>query len=248
MVVQDLPFILYCSVHPNSKESESNIIKSLGIMRGLQQPGNGVYTYLFTKQNEESNVEHFEIYGNQKDFWMHSIAPEFAGAYQLGFGDKSSFSQQTYGFGISENPADQVRYVCDIVFQANYPKPIEGSFWGRQGGNDPKNDVMLRMEVPNAEILKNVMDKAQKNTNVLTCIAFPSLFVTGFVSVYLHVTLITEITPLFAGESQLFSNPNSYFVVYGDDQVVDEALAICENMGLKEKCNKGQIVAGFIRQ
>jgi len=104
------------------------------------------------------------------------------------------------------------------------------------------------MEVPKAEILKNVMDKAQKNTNVLTCIAFPSLFVTGFVSVYLHATLITEITPLFTGESQLFSNPNSYFVVYGDDQAVDEALAICENMGLKEKCNKGQIVAGFIRQ
>jgi len=248
MEAQVLPFILYCSVHPKTKESESNIIEALRIMRGLQQPGNGVYTYLFTKQNDESNVEHFEIYANQKDFWMHSIAPEFAGAYQLGFGDKGAFSQQTYGFGISENPADQVRYVCDIALQASYPKPIDGSFWGRQGGNDPKNDVMLRMEVPNPEVLKNVMDKAQKNANVLTCIAFPSLFVPGFVSVYLHVTSVTEITPIFSEESQLFANPKSYFVLYGEDQAVNEALTVCENLGLKEKCNKGQMVAGFVRQ
>ena len=93
------------------------------------------------------------------------------------------------------------------------------------------NDVMLKMKVPNPENLKNVMDKTKKNTNVLTCIVFPSLFVTEFVSVYLHVTLVTEITPLFKGESQLFTNRKSNFLVYCDDQ----ALVICENMGLKEK-------------
>ena len=37
------------------------------------------------KQDLISNIEHFEIYLNQNDFWKHSASPVFSKAYQFGF-------------------------------------------------------------------------------------------------------------------------------------------------------------------
>ena len=247
----DSPFVLYCSVHPNNEETEKNIINALTIMNSLQTPGNGVLTYLFSKQDSNSNIEHFEIYLNEKDFWQHSSSPEFTKAYQLGFEKIENFSQITLGFGIPNDSNNMLKVVCDYL-KSKYPIPIKNSFWGKLSKENPLNDLIIRIEHNDLSIIEKLISLSLNNSSILTSLGFNSLFNENYFTLFLHLTNINEINNLFNDylilNSFLNSNLNQIKIYGNNENIILNAIEIFESLNYNNKVQNGIQLTGFIRQ